>query len=49
MGWREFQGHLAARVRQQQGPEPDPHSWAGTENDPQWQEMRAIRDRKNAR
>lgn len=44
MGWREFVAWLEVVKRQQEATRPDPGSWANTENDPQWIQMRAERD-----
>lgn len=47
MGWREMRAWLAAMRRsidrQQHGTTTGPHSWAGSEHDPFWQQVRGAR------
>lgn len=49
MGWRELCGYQRAMVKAKRGPEPDPGSWDGADQDPGWQQLRDRRDRLRGR
>ena len=49
MEWDVFRCWLEALKRRNDGPEQDPGSWAGTAEDPWWQEARALRDAQRGR
>lgn len=49
MGWVELMGWLEVVRKQTEPRTVSPESWEGADSDPQWQEMRRIRDEARGR
>lgn len=49
MGIREFLGWIRVMNRQREGQRTAPDSWAGSEHDAGWAELRRERDRQRGR